>query len=78
MDTFIVGYMNLFDNDLILECVEADTTNEAIWKHSKLQGEDWDACKPPTDTMSTENVKQFFFDLDTVVGVIGIPGLVNR
>ena len=74
MDTFIVGYLSRFDNDLILERVEADTTTEAIWKHSRLQGKDWQACKCQTDGMSDEEIKQFFFDVDTVVGAIAIIG----
>ncbi len=72
MQAFIVGYLTLFDNVLILERVEADTTTEAIWKHSRLQGEDWQACKAQTDGMSTEDVEGFFFDCDTVVGAIAI------
>ncbi len=72
MTNFVVAYMNFFDNNLVLEHVEADTRTEAIWKHSSLQGEHWEACKHRTDGMSDDEVGEFFFDCDTMVGAIAI------
>ena len=36
MSKFAVGYINFFDNNLIVEIVEADNWFDAIWQHSKM------------------------------------------
>ena len=66
---YAVAYVNLFDNDLTIEIVEADTPKEAIKKHTRLA----DAChaewvaEMPEDL---EEIKEVFFDGDTLVDVI--------
>ncbi len=72
---FAVGHANLFDNDLIVEIIEAVDFRAAIIKHSALQpktpGEydEWLSSMPET----MEEVKQFFFDSDTLVHAVEIP-----
>ena len=75
MKTFVVAYSNFFDNDLTLEIVTADTPEEAIWKHSKLQ----DPCWLPEDIDDeVEVIKEYLFNCDVLAAVIEIPseGLV--
>lgn len=69
MKTFVVAYMNFFDNDLIQEIVTADTPEEAIWKHSKLLDPCW---KPSEVGDNVEDMVQYLFDCDTLASVIEI------
>ena len=73
MKTFVVGYMNFFDSDLILAKVEATNWQEAIVKHPHFLKPEhregnarWLAEMPDT----IEEVKQFFFDSDAIVDVL--------
>jgi len=38
MKKWAVGYINFYDNDLIIEIIKADTWYEALFKHSKVSG----------------------------------------
>lgn len=41
MSKFAVGYINFFDNDLIIEIIEAEDWLEALHKHSKIEQDPW-------------------------------------
>lgn len=43
MNKFAVAYINFFNNDLIIEIIEADNWKDALFKHSKMQLEDWES-----------------------------------
>jgi hypothetical protein len=73
MKRYVVGYLNCFDNDLILEVVEADSPAAAFWSHSKLQGDDWGPNQEITKGMSPEELQDWAFDFDMSVAVLEIP-----
>ena len=67
MNKFAVGYINFFDNNLIVEIVEADNWFDAIWQHSKmLLGDD----EPWLPSMSLEDTKIEAFNADMMIDVI--------
>ena len=41
MKKFAVGYINFFDNDLIIEIIEAFNWIDALRQHSKLSKDFW-------------------------------------
>jgi hypothetical protein len=71
MARFAVAYMNFFDNELVVEIVEADDWRGAIFKHSTLSniglGEWLDNM--PHDKIDTQN---YFFDADSSIDVVEI------
>lgn len=69
MKTFVVAYMSFFDNDLTQEIVTADTPQEAIWKHSKLQDPCWDPTEAGKDV---ETIKEYLFGCDVLAAVIEV------
>ncbi len=38
MKKFVIGHVSFFDNNLVLELIEAKSEGEARWQHSKLRG----------------------------------------
>lgn len=75
MSTYVVAVCNLFDNDLILEKIEAEDHKHAITKHSIFKMSDvqsqqeidaWLDDMPNDD----EEIKDFFFNADHLVGWI--------
>lgn len=67
---YVVGYINFFDNELILEEVMAESAHEAFWRHSKMQCNDWDAAKEATKGMDSDELQAWSFDFDMIVGVL--------
>lgn len=68
---FAVGYINSFDNDLVIEIIKSNNFRHAIRKHSAFQSlvmQDW------TDNMpySLEEIKMYFFDCDSAIDVVEI------
>lgn len=63
MKTYVVGVVNLFDNNLLLEKIDAMSEIEALLKHSSLVG---------FEASSTDDIYQELFDCDIVAGVIEI------
>ena len=73
MNTYVIAHTNLFDNSLTLEIVTANTPDEAIWKHSKLQ----DPCWQPEDAGDNlEEIKEYLFNCDVLASVIEV-GLIS-
>jgi hypothetical protein len=73
---FAVGHADFYDNDLIIEIVEADNLKLAIQAHSRFHrpseeadNEEWFRGMPD----DLEGIKQFFFDADTLVSATEIP-----
>lgn len=66
MKRWAVGYMNSFDNDLIVEIVKAPTWDKAIKAHSQVGDYTF-------NTISLEEAKQDFFDSDAAIDVVEIP-----
>ena len=69
MKTFVVAYMNFFDNDLTQEVVTADTPEQAFWKHSKLQDSGWESRDAGN---SVEEIREYLFGCDILSAVIEI------
>lgn len=70
MNKFAVGYINFFDNDLIIEIIEANNWFDAIWHHSKMiltKDE-----KPWLPNTSLEKLKGEAFNCDMMIDVIEI------
>lgn len=65
--TYAVGYINFFDNDLIIEIISAPNWYEALHKHSKMQGERW------ISNYSLEEAKIEAFNADMMIDVKEIP-----
>lgn len=67
MQRYAVVYVNLIENDILIEFVIAASEREAIFKHSYI-GDEWRDVP-----QSIEDIKQFFFDIDILVGARPIP-----
>lgn len=73
MKRYVVGYLNYFDNNMILEVVEADSPSDALWKHSKLKSDDWGPNQEITQGMSPKELQDWAFEFDTSVAVLELP-----
>lgn len=76
MKQFAVGYTNLddFDNELIIEIVEAEDWKNALEKHSAFKSQnpdfnDWDTLL---------DLKWEFKDVDILIDVVEIPTMENE
>ena len=67
---YVVGHINQFDSDLILEEVTASSLHEAFWGHSKMKSDDWNDMKEDTKDMDAEQLQQWSFDFDMNVAVL--------
>ena len=77
MSQFAVAYVNLFDNDLTIECVMAADWREALLSHSAFQSAANDPnYKKWLDELphTLEEVQECFFETDILVDVKEIPG----
>lgn len=69
MKEFAVGYINWFDNDLIIEIIRAENWKKALFKHSRLQSDDWNQ-DDFGDTL--EDAKSYAFNCDMMIEVTEI------
>lgn len=67
MTKWAVGAASLFDNDLKVEIIEAYEPLGALAKHSVCAGTRW-RIELPDGSPSTDEIKQFFFDCEVLVG----------
>ena len=72
MKRYVVGYLNCFDNNLVLEEISADSPHDALWKHSKLQDDNWGDCVNDTKGMDSEELQDWGFDFDMSVSVLEV------
>jgi hypothetical protein len=75
MGTFAVAYMSFFDNELIIEVVTAETPEEALWRHSKLQDPCWEEATAEDDL---DAMKECLWNTDILVNVIEINEKTQR
>lgn len=66
MKKFVVGYLNFFDNDLLMEVVSASSYEEAIMNCSYVREFDF-----PKDS-TFEDMKDILFNCDIVISAIEI------
>ena len=71
MTKYAVGYANLYDNDLVVEIVEANSIKDAILQHSMITRDNSDNSFSDAPE-NIEDLKQYFFDMDTLVGAVCI------
>ena len=71
MTRFAVAYMNLFDNDLTIEEVTAETPEEAIWKHTKLQDPCWEEQFKDIEN-DLEVIREELFSTDVLAAVLAM------
>jgi hypothetical protein len=62
MKRWAVGYFSLFDNILAVEIVLAPTWQEAVAKHSRISGIEFDHD-------DLEKAKEDFFDCDSALDI---------
>lgn len=62
MARYAVGYINYFDNEMVIEIVQANNWHEALAQHSQI-GE----MEYPTDDI--KEAKQEFFNCDSMFDV---------
>ena len=75
MTQFAVGFADFFDNDLVVEVVEADDVHAAILGHSKFKDSKYkeDDAKWLADMpKDIDELKEFFFNADILFGAIKI------
>ena len=68
MKKFAVGFLSFFENDLIVEVVEADNWRDAIFKHTSLISDDmeeWIADMPE----GLEEIKEAMFNGEIAIDV---------
>lgn len=71
MKQFAVGYTNLndFDNELIIEIIEAEDWKNALGKHSAFKTPNPDF----NDWNTLSDLKREFVDIDILIDVVEIP-----
>lgn len=67
MPLFIVGHIDWFEHELVLEKIEAPDWQHAIALHSK-----WTADNGDVPNLSPEAFKQHCFDLDSMMSWIEV------
>lgn len=67
MKKFVVGCINFFDNDLIMEVIEAIDWKDALNQHSSLKGNE-DIIWP--DSLKSAKIEAF--NMDMMIDVIEI------
>jgi hypothetical protein len=72
MIRYVVGYIDFFNNELILEEVLANNAHEALWQHSKLQESHWQGSVTATEGMDSEELQDWSFDSDMCVSILEI------
>lgn len=66
MNTYVVGVLDFFDNEIQMEKIIAETEIDALMKHSKIKGFDFSNCS------SLEEMYQELINADTVANIIKI------
>lgn len=61
---YVVGYLDFFDNEMLLEQIQADSPEDAVAKHSKLSKSFLPA--------KLEEMQEHLFNSDTVIDVLEI------
>ena len=69
MSKFVVGYINFFDNDLIIEIIEAEDWLKALHKHSQMIHTPWEDYFADC---TIGRAKEKAFDADMMFDVIEI------
>ena len=70
MRKYVVGYLNFFDNELLLEVVEANSAFEAAVDYMDQD--------PPTETTNLEDFQVELFAQDTIINVLDITPKYNK
>lgn len=65
--TFAVGVINFFDNELIIEIVEAEDWKSALSLHSEVDSSDL-----VLEASSLEEAKSLAFDADSAIDVVEV------
>lgn len=68
MRRWAVGYINSYNNDLLIEIVSANTWQEALAKHSQVKGDDYLTVCP-----TLARAKELAFDAECAIDVVQIP-----
>lgn len=70
MKKFAVGYISFFDNDLVVDIVEAEDIKSAILSHKKLKTDDKDFAEWINNMPdSLEDIQTEFFNSDQGIDV---------
>jgi hypothetical protein len=79
LSLYAVAHADLFENDIKIELLQGNTPKEAIRQHSRFKTcnvddqaeiDKWLNIVPETE----EEIKQFFFDVDILVGYLLVKG----
>lgn len=70
MKKFAVGYIDFYDNELIIEIIEAEDWYTALRSHTKLKSLNEDECYLPSDSL--EAAKDIAFNSDFMIDVVEI------
>lgn len=72
MKKYAVGYINFFDNDLIVDIVNANSIKDAIAQHPSFSGTDdmlnWLETLPD----ALDEIKREIFDDDSAIDIVEI------
>ena len=74
MKRWAVGYINFYDNDLVIEIVEAADWRAALCAHSKLA----DMAEIVLNCADLEAAKVEAFDQDSMIDVVEIPEVAGE
>lgn len=66
MKNYVVAFLSFFDNEIILEKIQANNEVDAIKMHSQLK--DWEF----QDNATLEDISDMLFNCDAVVSVIEV------
>lgn len=74
MPKYAASYIDWFDHELTTVIVEADCFHNAVLQHPKVASivKDQPETKDDILKLNPENVKQMFFDMDSMVEAIRI------
>lgn len=66
MNTYVVGVLDFFDNEIKMEKISAENEIDALTKHSRIQGFDFSNCS------TLEEMYQELLNADTVADILQI------
>lgn len=72
MKTYVISFINFFDNELVSEIVHSDRTELEVLKEYLFKGQEAD--NEDLKNMSTiEECKEYCFDNDSMCNIIEVP-----
>lgn len=72
MKTYVISFINFFDNELVSEIVHSDKTEVEVLKEYLFKGQEADN-EDLKNLNTIEECKEYCFDSDSMCNIIEVP-----